>query len=219
MKAFIFDFNGTLFQDTPMHLYAWREFFRRHGVTVTDEAFYKYMCGPPNTAILARFLGDHLSDAQVAALSEEKENLYRQVILDDPALQVLTPGAAEMLDHLKSAGIPHAIATGADKGNMNFYMKVLGVGRWFDYDHIFCAHRGLPGKPDPAIYRLAMDRLGYAPAETVVVEDALAGIQSALGAGVQTVVAIDTTLGRDAFAGIPEVRAVVHDFLDYRAFI
>lgn len=219
MRAFIFDFNGTLFQDTPMHKAAWSAFFRRHGVTFSDEDFYKYMCGPPNTAILRQFIDPDLTDAQIAELSEEKERLYRQIILDDQKLQTLTPGADAMLDALKARDIPHAIATGADKANMDFYMKVLGVGRWFDYDHIFCAHRGMPGKPDPAIYRTAMQRLGYDPDKTVVVEDALAGIHSAVSAGVKSIIAIDTTLGAAAFKAIPEVVAVIHDFSGFEAFI
>ena len=120
-----------------------------------------------------------------------------------------------MLDRMKAAGVPCAIATGADRANVDFYMDVLNIGRWFDYDHIFCAHRGIPGKPDPAIYRMTMEKLGYDPADTVVVEDALAGVRAAVGAGIRTVVAIDTTLGPAAFADIPEVVAVIHDFHDF----
>lgn len=219
MKSFIFDFNGTLYQDTPMHLYAWRAFFRRHGVPFTEENFYKYMCGPPNSAILRQFIDPDLTDDEIDALSEGKESLYREIILNDPALQTLTPGAAEMLDYMKSEGIPHAIATGADAGGMTFYMKVLGIGRWFDWDHIFCAHKGLPGKPDPAIYRLTMEKLHYDPANTVVVEDALAGIHSAIGAGVKAIVAIDTTLGAEAFNDIPEVVGIIHDFHGFHEFL
>ena len=202
-----------------MHFSAWREFFRLKGAPFTEENFYKYMCGPPNSAILRRFIDPDLTDEQVDALSEEKEHIYREIILNDPGLQALTPGADEMLDMLRSRGVPHAIATGAEKGNVDFYMDVLKIGRWFDYDHIFCAHKGLPGKPDPAIYRLTMEKLGYDPDETVVVEDALAGVRAAVGAGVKTVVAIDTTLGADAFADIPEVVAVVHDFHGFNRFL
>ena len=53
----------------------------------------------------------------------------------------------------------------------------------------------------------------------MVVEDAMAGIQSAIGAGVRSIIAIDTTLGPDAFRGIPEVVAVIHDFHGFERFI
>lgn len=215
MINYIFDFNGTLYQDTPMHHASWREFFRRRNLPFTDDSFYKYMCGPPNSAILRQFVDPRLTDDQVDILSEEKESIYREIILNDPSLQTLTPGAEDMLDRLSAEGIPHAIATGAVEGNVAFYMKVLGIGRWFNWDHIFCAHKGLPGKPDPAIYRLTMEKLNYDPAQTVVIEDGLAGVRSAIGAGVKHVIAIDTTLGAAAFKDIPEVVAIIHDFCGF----
>ena len=218
MRSFIFDFNGTLYQDTLMHLDAWRAFFNRHGAPFTEALFYKYMCGPPDTAILRRLLDPNLSDAEANALSEEKEALYRQVALDDPSRRALTPGAEEMLDEMKRRGIPMAIATGSARPNVDFYMNTLRIDRWFDYDHVFYDEGDLPGKPDSAIYRRAMQRLGYAPEETVVVEDALAGVRSAVGAGVKSVVAIDTTLGPEPFRHIPEVVAVIHDFHGFERF-
>ena len=219
MQNIIFDFNGTLFQDSGMHRDAWRVFFAHRGIEITDELFHKYMCGPPNDAILRRFLGEKLTDGEIAALAEEKESLYRRVVCSDPALQVLTDGAPELLDALKAAGVPYAIATGSSIENVEFYFDVLDIGRWFDRDRVFYAEKRLPGKPDPAIYRLAMAKLGFDPRETTVVEDALPGIQSAVGAGIRRIVAIDTTLGRDAFAHIPEVVAVVHDYTDFGLFL
>ena len=219
MHSIVFDFNGTLYQDTEMHRRAWHQFMARFGVTITDAQFYKYMCGPPNDAILRRFLGEGLSDGEIAALAEEKEGIYRSIVLADPALQVLTDGAPELLDALKARGVPYAIATGSSKENVDFYFDALDIGRWFDRDRVFYAEGSLPGKPDPAIYRLAMAKLGFDPGDTLVVEDALPGIHSAIGAGVKRIVAIDTTLGPDAFRAIPQVVAVVHDFRDHRPFL
>lgn len=219
MRSFIFDFNGTLYQDSPMHLAAWRRFYQKYQVPFEDDMFYRYMCGPPNNEIIRRMMGADISDAEADRLSEEKEGFYREIVYAAPSLQVLTPGAEEMLDHLKARGIPFAIATGSIKTNVDFYMNTLRIDRWFDYDHIFYAHDDIPGKPDPAVYRLAMEKLGYRPEDTVVVEDGLAGVQSAVGAGVKSVIAIDTTLGPDAFRGIPEVIAVIHDFYGFDRFI
>ena len=120
---------------------------------------------------------------------------------------------------LKARGIPCAVATGSIRSNVDFYVQTLGIGRWFDCDHIFYADGSLPGKPDPAIYREAMRALHFNPAQTIVVEDALAGIRSAVGANVGGVVAIDTTLGAGAFRDIPQVIAVIHDFHGFEKFI
>ena len=219
MRSFIFDFNGTLYQDCPMHLAAWGRFYEKYGVPFTEELFYRYMCGPPNDEIIRRMLGDGYTDAEVDAMSEEKEGYYRQIVLDDPTLQRLTPGAEEMLDMLKARGIPYAIATGSIRSNVDFYMDTLHIDRWFDYGHVFHAHDGIPGKPDPAIYRMAMAQLGYDPEDTVVVEDGLAGVHSAIGAGVKSIIAIDTTLGAQAFKDIPEVVAIIHDFYGFERFL
>ena len=219
MQSFIFDFNGTLFQDTPIHLRAWQTFMARRGIEITEDTFYKYMCGPPNSDILPRFLGRQLTQAEIDALGEEKEAIYREIVVNDASLQRLTPGAPEMLDMLTEKGIPFAIATGSIKSNCDFYVNVLGIDRWFDYDHIFYAEEKLPGKPDPAIYREAMRKLRFDVNDTTVVEDAMPGIQSAQGAGIRSIIAIDTTLGAAAFEGIPEVRAIIHDFHGFERFL
>ncbi len=219
MQSFIFDFNGTLFQDTEIHRQAWKRFMARYGFHITDETFDRYMCGPTNRVILGRFFGDILTENEYTRLSAEKEAVYRDIVLADPALQTLTPGAPQMLDMLAKRGIPCAIATASIRENVDFYMDVLHVRRWFDRDHIFFDAGGLPGKPDPAIYRLAMKKLGFTCEQTVVVEDSMAGIQSATGAGIRRIIAIDTTLGPGAFGDIPNVVAVIHDFYDFERFI
>ena len=219
MQSFIFDFNGTLFQDTPIHLRSWQIFMARYGIEITEDTFYKYMCGPPNGEILRRFMGERLSQAEIDSLAEKKELVYREIVTGDPSLQHLTPGAPEMLDMLSERGIPFAIATGSIKSNCDFYVDVLHIDRWFDYDHIFYAEANLPGKPDPAIYREAIRKLRFDVNDATVVEDAMPGIQSATGAGIRSIIAIDTTLGPAAFEGIPEVKAVIHDFHGFERFV
>ena len=218
MQAFIFDFNGTLYLDMDIHRRAWKLFMSRHGQEIDDETFYRYMFGPNNSVILRRFFGD-LDEGEVWRLSGEKEALYREIALSDPALQRLAPGAPQMLDMLKSRGVPFAIATASIRKNVDFYMNSLGIRRWFDYDHVFFEMEGLPGKPDPSIYLLTMEKLRYDPENTVVVEDSMPGIQSAVAAGVSRIIAIDTTLGPDAFKEIPQVSAVIHDFFGFERFV
>ena len=219
MKSFIFDLNGTLYQDTDIHYRAWGIFCARHNVPYSKDVFYKYMYGPENLVILRNVMPEVGTDDERRALSEEKEVIYRDLVASDPALQTLTPGAPEVLDRLAAEGVPFAIATGATRSNCEFYMDVLDLKRWFDFDRIFCADGSLPGKPDPAVYVEAMRHLGYAVSETIVAEDSPAGIASAVAAGIRTIIAVDVTLGADAYAHIPQVRAVVHDFYGMLPFI
>ena len=218
MQAYIFDFNGTLYPDKELHYLAWKQFMAGHGIAITYQIFEEHMYGPANDEIVRYFLGDDIPQPVVRRYSREKEAIYRQIAMDDPDSQALADGAPEMLDLMAARGIPHAIATASMPENVDFYFTTLGIGRWFDRAHVFFDEFGLPGKPDPAIYRLAMQRLGYDPSATTVVEDSMSGIRAAAGAGVGRIIAIDTTLGPKAFAGMPEVFAVIHDFNGFERF-
>lgn len=218
MQAFIFDFNGTLFLDAEIHRMAWKRFMAEQGRAITDEDFYRYMYGPTNEAIFRHFFPG-ISDGEIVRLSGEKEAAYRRIVLDDPALRPLAPGAPEMLDMLRDRGIPCAIATASIRANVDFYLKDLGLNRWFDIDRIFYDTGDIPGKPDPAIYLQAMAKMGFRPEETTVVEDSRMGIQSARSAGVSRIIAIDTTMGPEALAEMPEVDAVIHDFYGFERFV
>lgn len=194
-------------------------FCERYGLPYSRDLFYRTMYGPANQVILAEIMPQITSDAERDALSEEKEDIYRDIIIGDPTLQILTAGAPEVLDRLTAMGVPYAIATGSIRSNCEFYMDVLGLDRWFDFDRIFCSDGTLPGKPDPAPYREAMRHLGYAPEDTIVVEDSPAGIQSAVGAGIDTIIALHAEPDGGAYAHIPQVRGVIRDFYGLMPYI
>ena len=219
MRSFIFDFNGTLFRDTEFHRVAWTQFMARHGIAISDDDFRQKMNGPGNDVILRRFFGDGPSDEEITALSEEKERIYRAIVLADPARRVLAPGVPEMLDTLKARQVPCCVATASIRANVDFYMEELGLKRWFDYSQIFYMTGELPGKPDPAIYRAAMQRLGYRPDDTLVVEDSLTGIQSASGAGVGGIIVIGETVPPEVLTRMPGVIAHIQDFLGFERFL
>jgi len=219
MRSFIFDFNGTLFRDTEFHRLAWTQFMAKHGIVISDDDFRQKMNGPGNDVILRRFFGAGPSDDEIAALSEEKERIYRTIVLADPARRALAPGVVEMLDMLKDRQVPCCVATASIRANVDFYMDDLGLRRWFDYRHIFYMTGELPGKPDPAIYRAAMGRLGFRPEDTLVVEDSLSGIQSATGADVGGIIAIGGTVPPEVLACMPRVIAHIQDFWGFERFL
>jgi beta-phosphoglucomutase-like phosphatase (HAD superfamily) len=123
-----------------------------------------------------------------------------------------------MFDTMKKRAIPCGVATASIRANVDFYMETLGLNRWFDYDHIFYMTGDFPGKPDPAIYLTAMQSLGYRPEDTVVVEDSLPGMRSALSAGVSGIIAVGDTVSPDALAQIPNVLARIQDFYGFERF-
>lgn len=219
MRNFIFDFNGTLFRDTEFHRVAWKRFMADHGIDISDDDYRRKMNGPGNDVILRRFFGEEPSQEEIDALSEEKERIYRAIVAADPARQALAPGAEEMLDTLKARNIPCCVATASIRANVDFYMDTLGLNRWFDYDHVFYMNGAFPGKPDPAIYRIAMWRMGFLPEDTVVVEDSLPGMLSASDAGVGGIIAIGDTVDPDELARFTNVIDRIGDFHGFERFI
>lgn len=183
LKGVVFDFNGTLFWDSDKNEAAWRLMARKYaGRAVTDAEFLK-LHGVPNEGTVSYFLGRAATAKEVYDISEEKENIYRAMCLDDRQALTLAPGAKEMLDEMAARGIARAIATSCNLGNLNFYFEHLGLGKWFDRAHIVFNDGARPGKPAPDFYLAAAKSLQIAPPDLAAVEDSATGLQSARAAG------------------------------------
>ena len=216
MKAAIFDFNGTLFDDTRFHVAAWQRFLNeKFSIKLTAERARVECVGPSNTQIFRNFLGDDIASEQMHAWSLEKEEMYREVAREDVENFHLIDGVPEMFDMLTARGIPFALATGSELPNVEFYLEELGMKRWIGMDRIVYYEGSFPGKPDPAIYLEAMRRLNVAPEDCVVCEDTAAGIESARRAGAGRIIAVDTTLSRDELRANSAVYTVIHNYYDF----
>ncbi|CUS06133.1 conserved protein of unknown function [Candidatus Promineifilum breve] len=208
----IFDFNGVLLWDNHLHEEAWRRTSARlRGAPLSDEEMRREVHGRVNRDIFAYVLGRAVSREEMQPLMEEKERTYRQLALASGAAYRLSPGAVELLDFLAAAAIPRAIATSSPGVNVAFFIEQLDLHRWFAPEHII-HDRGLyPGKPAPGIYLEAAEQLGLVPARCIVVEDSIAGIASAHGAGIGGIVAIGPAAEHAALAALPGVGAVITD--------
>ena len=212
-KGVIFDFNGTLFFDTPFHEQAWRAYAGKLcGRTIADEEFRDSIHGRTNAEILAYFLGDTLSEQEMETHAEAKETLYREICLQNQAQFHLAEGAEAFLDKLKGRGVPMAIATSSGKTNSEFYMECFDMARWFDW-HTFVYNDGtIRSKPQPDIYLRAAAAIGLAPSECVIYEDMPSGIAAARAAGAGKIVAVASSLGRDYLLSLDGVNDVIERF-------
>ena len=191
MKGIIFDFNGTLYWDSQLHYDAWREFSKIiRGYEFTDLEMRDKMFGHTNEDIIEYAIGKKPSKEMVEKYGKEKEALYRKRCLLDMDKFKLAPGAVEFLDYLKENNIPRTIATMSEWDNVEFYIKEFKLEKWFDLDKIVYSDGTIPGKPAPDIFLIAAEKIGLKPSECLVVEDAIAGINSAKSAGIGKIVAI-----------------------------
>ena len=96
-----------------------------------------------------------------------------------------------LLHRLRRAGLPTAVVTASR--NSEWVLQAAGVRELFDamVDGNDVERLGLPGEPDPALYVEAAHRLGVPPAECLVAEDAVAGVQAARRGGFALVVGVD----------------------------
>ena len=191
MKGIIFDFNGTLFWDSQLHIDTWKDYSAKlREVPFTEEEMLKYMFGRTNEDIIEYAIGKKPDKALVEKIAYEKEAEYRQMCLNRPDEFKLAPCAVEFLNYLKENNVPMTIATMSEWCNVEFYIKEFNLAQWFDLDKIVYSDGTIPGKPAPDIYKLAAQKLGLDIADCVVVEDALSGIESARSAGAGKIIAI-----------------------------
>jgi beta-phosphoglucomutase family hydrolase len=181
-RAFIFDMDGTLVDNMGYHAEAWLALFDSLGIHLKADDFQRRTAGKTNPEILRIFTGRDLSDAEVQALSIQKEMFYRD--LYRPHLKTI-PGLLPFLEKVREHKIPMGLATAAGKENITFVLKGLQLEAFFNT--IVGADDIQNGKPDPEIFLKSANRLNFPPEDCIVFEDSLLGIEAAYRAGMRAV--------------------------------
>jgi len=190
-KGVIFDLDGVLVDTAQFHKQSWYDLAEQQGLEMTDEFFYSTF-GMQNKRILPMLFKRDLSKAEIDSLSEWKEDRYRRLIVGK--IQLLD-GVKELIDDLKSCGFLLAIGSSTPRVNLEFMLKHMPLTNCFD---AYVAGEDVANsKPAPDTFLKAAEMLGLAPANCVVVEDAVAGVQAAKAAQMP-VVAVTTTTSRES---------------------
>ena len=213
MQGIIFDFNGTLFFDSQLHYESWRIYSKKlRGYEFTDDEMREKMFGRTNEDIIAYAIGRKPEPELVEKLGKEKEAMYREMCKKDKSKLVLSPGAKDFLDFLKSNNIPRTIATMSEWDNVEFYIEEFNLEKWFDIEKIVYSNGKIPGKPAPDIYKIAAKKINIEPKNCVVVEDALSGINAAYSAEIGYIIAIASIESDNLYKNIPYVKQIIHNF-------
>jgi len=176
-RAVVFDLDGLMFNTEDLYQEVGGELLRRRGHTFSLELLDRMM-GRPGKIALQIMIDFHGLDATVEQLAAETDEVF-PAILD--ARLALMPGLAELLDELEAAEIPKAIATSS---RLNFVTSVLGRFELAPrFQFVLTAEDVVDGKPHPEIYLTAARRLGFPPAQILVLEDSANGCKAAVAAG------------------------------------
>jgi len=176
----IFDVDGVLVDSAAPHFESWRQLGSENGTVVTQERFATTF-GRHNRDIIPLLFGE-VSQQQITALSERKEEIYRGLIR---TAAPIVGGAADLVRSLHDAGVRLAVGSSAPRENIDLVLEALGVRGLFSV--IVSADDVQRGKPDPQVFVLACERLGIPKERCVVIEDAPAGVEAARAAGARCV--------------------------------
>jgi beta-phosphoglucomutase len=205
IKGIVFDMDGVLIDSHPVHRIAWSKFLATVGKCVSDEGLSFILAGRRREEILRHFLGD-LSESKIAEYGHQKDLFFEENFQDVR----LIPGVSKFLETLETAGLEAGIATSASSA------RTWGTLRRLELDQKFTAvvtgDDVDAGKPDPAVYKLAAQRMNLSPRQLLVLEDAPCGVQAAKAAGMRCVGV--STNGRAEMLRQCGAELVIPDFLD-----
>lgn len=212
-KGVIFDFNGTLFWDSQMHYDAWLKMSEiLRGTPFNDYEMIHHMFGRTNANIMEYAMGRKPTPEEVEKYSTEKELIYLEMCEKNKQEVKFAKGVEKFLDYLCENNIPHTIATMSEKINVDYYIKVFNLAKWFDLDKIVYSNGKIKGKPAPDIYLIAADKINLAPKDCVVFEDALSGINAAHSAGIGKIIGVASKEPVEFYKSIDCVSDVITDF-------
>lgn len=195
IRALLLDFDGLLY-DTESSAYGtWEQLYAEHGVHLSLRTWVGAVIGrPPGAsefdplAELERLTGQPFDRDAVLA----ERDARRQAMLPHQ----LMPGADELLAGARDAGLKTAIVT--SNSLVNVQRHLARAGSTHRFDAIVCADGDpLRGKPAPALYLEALERLGLDAGEAVALEDSPNGVAAAQGAGLYCI-AVPSEITRGA---------------------
>lgn len=191
LKAIIFDFNGVIVDDEPLHLELFRKVLLEEGLFLSDEDYHEKYLGYDDRACFIEVLCDNsrtpdaANDLFIQELIDRKAEYYRQAIAER---MLLFPGVVDLVRRSATA-FPLAIASGALKSEIEL---VLQRGEIRDCFGVIVAAEDVSAcKPDPEGYNKALEMLNASlaieiqPHECLVIEDSVAGVEAAKAAGMR----------------------------------
>lgn len=180
MKAVIFDLDGVLVSTDELHYQAWKAMADREGIYF-DRDINQRLRGVSrmdSLEIILERAEKAYSPEEKEALAAFKNDLYVR-LLDGLCQSDRLPYVTETLDELRRRGM--ALAVGSSSKNAKKILEKTGL-----MDRFSAIADGTDirrSKPDPEVFLCAAKKLGVAPGDCAVVEDAQAGIQAAKAGG------------------------------------
>ena len=190
LRAVIFDFNGIIVDDEPIHFELFRRVLNEEGITLSEEEYYARYLGFDDRGAFSAAYREHgrpLRQTKLDELIERKAAYYLEAI--STKMRVF-PGVESLIPVLATK-LPLAIASGALRNEIEMILSSIGLFNAFRA--IVSAEDVIRGKPEPEIFVAALARLNtclngepaIGASECLVIEDSKEGIRGARRAGMK----------------------------------
>lgn len=184
IQAVIFDLDGVIVDTAHYHFIAWQRLAKELGISFTekDNERLKGVSRMRSLEIILEIGGVSLSKGKMEELATKKNGWFVEYI-EAIKPEEIFPGVKPMLQQLRKQGYKVALASSSKNAEM--VLRLLQISELFDVmvDGTMITH----SKPDPEIFLLAAKKLTIHPTHCVVFEDAEAGVEAALAAGMKCV--------------------------------
>jgi beta-phosphoglucomutase len=212
ISAIVFDMDGVLWHSSAIHAQAYRAVLAEAKLEMPD---YMTIAGRRTDEVMRDLLATQrpaqpeTDCTTVAALTEAKQATARQLLRDNPPIAMDCVAVLGTLAQSRDL----ALASSASAGTIGLFLDMSGTRSLFKA--VVSGKEVTTGKPDPAIYVTALQRLHCDPSVAAVVEDAPSGIQAARAAGVLCVVGVEGTAPREALieSGASQVVRTLRDLV------
>jgi HAD superfamily hydrolase (TIGR01509 family) len=210
-KALIWDVDGTIAEtERDGHRVAFNKAFEAMGLPrYWDEPTYGRLLLV--TGGRERLLHDmqdrpdaphtNVGREALARLLHKRKNAYFAELVAQGAIG-LRPGVQRLMDECLGAGVRMAVATTTSRSNVDaLFGSLWGAGWRRLFAAVVCAEDAPAKKPDPQVYRMALQQLRLLPGEAFALEDSPNGLRAALGAGVACGVTRSAYFAHEQFGG------------------
>jgi beta-phosphoglucomutase len=182
VQAVIFDLDGVIVSTDEFHFQGWKQLADEEGIHF-DRQINHRLRGVSRMEsleiLLERSPRRHTAQEKVA-LAARKNGYYVELLKNISPADIL-PGAMAILQGLRARGAK--LAVGSSSKNSPLILRRIGLSDFFDATAD--GNDITRSKPDPEVFLVAANRLAVPPAACLVVEDAAAGVEAAIAAGMK----------------------------------
>jgi beta-phosphoglucomutase len=183
-RACIFDLDGVIVDTAVYHYKAWKRLANELGFDFTEENNEKLkgVSRVRSLELILEWGRVTKTEAEKEELAARKNDWYVEMINHITPAEIL-PGAKEFLEACRAAGIKTALGS-ASKNSMTILDHINLTGL---FDAIIDGNKVTKAKPNPEVFLKGAEALNVLPAECVIFEDAIAGVEAAINGGMKVV--------------------------------